>query len=807
MIPRNNPHTAVYGNRTPRANAVTVREFLVQGLLLVILLVALFPGTFFRGELLYPATLLLERDPWQRHAPEDAPTLKNGQVLDYVSGYAPFYYAMTEALNDGEWPLWSPYMNCGAPLAANYQTGLFYPPHLCDALFGHFRGGTLFILLRVWLCGATAYICGRGLGLSIGASRFLSFAWMLCGYNTHWYLWTILDVSAWWPLLFLATEWILAHRYRKGFFLMLGSGLLMLLGGHPESAFGFATGLSGYFLLRLLLDWREKKPVWAPIGVFAAPWVIALLAASIQVLPFFEYVHHSSTFAERVEGTMNKRVFPTIPGEAAAALWVPRFFGATTDDNLWRFTRESPFMPGQTIMLNSNFIGVLYPGIGVWFCMAPLLLRRISGRLNRRRLLCMIPVALIGVLFAFNHPISHFADFLPVFSTIHRLYFICFFLFLPPLLGAIGIDRWLSRRREKRDLWPLLVPAFVIVANVSLLLLSHWPTLQAENLVDYVLFQVCIALFFGGLAIAILALRCVWNRPRILANALAIVLAVDLLVAARDLRPTTPRNYIPPESKLFPYLESLPGPARFSLLSAEIMTGPHVYYGVELFYGYDALCPARLNAFRTACYPGAWDTMEPVAAVNYYLFREGSMTEGSEKFELLASIDGFDVCRNRHVFPRVRLVGNLEVLPDGDAVLERISQPDFDPATTAVTEFPVNTDSLLTDTTELGTAKITARTLNACTVEVTAHQPCVLVLADTYFPGWKASLDGAPTDMFPVYYAFRGVIVPAGEHVIRFWYDPLIFRIGTGLSVVTLLAGGLVALIILLRRPGQGNAR
>ena len=237
------------------------------------------------------------------------------------------------------------------------------------------------------------------------------------------------------------------------------------------------------------------------------------------------------------------------------------------------------------------------------------------------------------------------------------------------------------------------------------------------------------------------------------------------------------------------------------------MTGPHVYYGVEQFYGYDALIPVRLHTFRTICYPRAWDVMEPVAAVNYYLFRAGSMTEDSEKLELLASIDGFDVCRNRHAFPRVRLVGNLEVLPDGDAVLERICEPGFDPARTAVTESPVGVVLPETDTVDLGEAEVTARTLNSCEIEVNARQQCVLVLADTHFPGWKASLDSSHTELFPVYYAFRGVIVPAGEHVIRFWYAPLIFRIGAGLSVATLLAGGLAALIILLRRPGQVDAR
>jgi len=525
MIPRNNPHTATHANQTREAQGIHVRELLIQSLLLVLMLAILFPGTFLRGELLYPGEMVFKMDPWKRYAPQDAEIPKNEQVVDYLSGYAPLYYAMREAITQNEWPLWSPYMNCGAPLAANYQTAAFYPTHFFDALFGHFVGGTLFLLMRIWLCGATAYLCGRGLGLTIGASRFLSFAWMLCGYNMHWYLWTILDVSAWFPILFWGTELILAHKYKQGFFVMLLGSVPMLLGGHPESAMGFSVGLGGYFLLRLLLDWREKKPLLAPIGVFAAPWVIALLATSVQILPFLEYVFHSSTFTERIEGMSKEEIVPTIPSQASVAFWVPRFFGATTDNNLWYFTRDDSFQRGQTTKLNSNFIGLLYPGMAVWFCMMPLLLRRVAGRLNWKRLLCMIPVCIIGALLAFKHPIMDFAESLPLFSTIHRLYFICFFLFALALMGALGLDAWLSSPRKRTDLWPLLLPALVISGHVSLLLYMHWPTLQAEGLVGYVLFQVALALFFGALCVAILALWCIWNQPRILAHALVLVLA------------------------------------------------------------------------------------------------------------------------------------------------------------------------------------------------------------------------------------------------------------------------------------------
>jgi hypothetical protein len=61
-----------------------------------------------------------------------------------------------------------------------------------------------------------------------------------------------------------------------------------------------------------------------------------------------------------------------------------------------------------------------------------------------------------------------------------------------------------------------------------------------------------------------------------------------------------------------------------------------------------------------------------------------------------------------------------------------------------------------------------------------------LILSDVYYPGWKASIDGKPTPIFPTNYIQRGVKVPAGDHLIRFEYDPLSFRLGAGLTAATI---------------------
>jgi uncharacterized membrane protein YfhO len=99
----------------------------------------------------------------------------------------------------------------------------------------------------------------------------------------------------------------------------------------------------------------------------------------------------------------------------------------------------------------------------------------------------------------------------------------------------------------------------------------------------------------------------------------------------------------------------------------------------------------------------------------------------------------------------------------------------------------------------LGEAKVIRREGGRVTVEATASQDCVLVMLDAYYPGWKAWVDEEPTDVFPVYYAFRGVFFPAGKHTVQLRYQPLSFRIGLALSTLTLTAGSGASILWLWR--------
>ena len=74
------------------------------------------------------------------------------------------------------------------------------------------------------------------------------------------------------------------------------------------------------------------------------------------------------------------------------------------------------------------------------------------------------------------------------------------------------------------------------------------------------------------------------------------------------------------------------------------------------------------------------------------------------------------------------------------------------------------------------------------TLRVEAACPGLLVLPDTYFPGWRATVNGRKRTIYATDGAFRGVTVPKGTSRVEFRYEPRAFPIGIALAVAGLAA-------------------
>ena len=91
-----------------------------------------------------------------------------------------------------------------------------------------------------------------------------------------------------------------------------------------------------------------------------------------------------------------------------------------------------------------------------------------------------------------------------------------------------------------------------------------------------------------------------------------------------------------------------------------------------------------------------------------------------------------------------------------------------------------------------GTARVTSYTPQRITIEANASEDAEVVLTDLAYPGWEVTVDGSPAEWRTVDGMYRGVNVPAGEHIVEWSYEPRSTRVGaliSGLTAVFVVAG------------------
>jgi hypothetical protein len=167
------------------------------------------------------------------------------------------------------------------------------------------------------------------------------------------------------------------------------------------------------------------------------------------------------------------------------------------------------------------------------------------------------------------------------------------------------------------------------------------------------------------------------------------------------------------------------------------------------------------------------------------------------------------IYRNPYAVPRAFLVDRQVVARGGDSALALLTSEGFPTRTTAVTEellpgLATGTDGGRSP----GSARLVEDERERVVVETDAARPALLVLTDSWYPGWKATVDGDEVPIHRVDYVQRGVSVPAGTHRVEFSYEPASVRAGFAVSGLALLTIAAATLLGWRRRraaahPGQ----
>ncbi|MCC7451659.1 MAG: hypothetical protein IT324_29900, partial [Anaerolineae bacterium] len=173
-------------------------------------------------------------------------------------------FAMGE-LAQGRLPLWNPYNGAGAPLLANYQSALLYPPHLLYFVWaGPQMMGWLGMLHLAWAGLGMWLLTGRLqmplLGRGITTLAYPLSNTLVARFGTI----PMLDVAAWLPWLILTVDALIERVTLARVLALAGAAAMQLLAGHAQWTF-YSFVLAGmYALWRVLTSQQTLTPGPSP---------------------------------------------------------------------------------------------------------------------------------------------------------------------------------------------------------------------------------------------------------------------------------------------------------------------------------------------------------------------------------------------------------------------------------------------------------------------------------------------------------------------------------------------------------------
>ena len=710
--------------------------FRFQLLLDVILMVVIGPALVVGGDL-NPIKTIKGSPPFQNVEWSAATGFQPTQG-DLVYQFHPWWEETGRQIRRGELPRIQPGVGGGLPLMANGQTGLWAPVMLPVWLHGPERGTTIMAFWKIELAGLGAFLLFfKVLRLRWAAAAVGGIAWAGTPYLVAWLLVPLAWATAVLPLAWWVAWWAgrrrTSHRGR-----CRGGNSLRLADG-----FG-ATPRDGIDRLRLGSARRSLFPSDDGGGESVVIAGVAGVVAFALSWPTVGYITASSRAAMGAHGEANREGLPwSIQRDLGRQIVVPAAMGRPGRGD-WR--PEYPYAPGAA-------------GIG-----GAMLALLASGQIRRRYRRISIAAgvsAVLGLVLLLRiPPLDALLVRIPPLDqmTVPR-----FGVLIPwglIVLGVLALDGALSGRT--RPVAVRLVPAVFVVAA------ALWAVPWTLKPVGFVLVALTVVMtvvvgtlrdyrLATGLVVAELALLAIGINP--VASAADRLPRPPLVERLIELEADTPSRIVGIGRSFPPNLASRYGlrdlrasdplrPVPFARLMG-VLGEPATILGGPLTRGPAGLC-------------GAWGVGLAVTPPGRAL--PGWTKEYSDR-------DG-TIWSNPLLLPEVRVVGQVHEEPEDPlALLEIVRVLDF-----------ANTALIGSGAAMVGAAtvdlELRIRTPAQVEASVECDGPCLVVVAQPWAPGWRATMDGEDIPLVRTNVAGLGAVAPVGRHRVEFSYHPWSWRSG-----------------------------
>ncbi len=738
---------------------------------------------FLKGLVPFPSKYLVTFfAPWSA---EYGMPVKNNAMPDVITQIYPWKRLTIDTWREGHVPLWNPYSFSGTVHAGNYQTAVFSPFNLLFLLLPMIDAWSVLVLLQPLLAGLFMYGFLRSLDRSYEASLVGSFAFMFCGFIVVWMAYATLGYAALWLPVTLFAIHSGFKKYSWWNLCLLTLGLaLSFFSGH----FQISLYVAGLTLIYLLWETVRTKQ-WTRGGQLLAFYILGILLITPQILPSVE------AFGQSVRSTSFGKG-EVIPWQYLVTLLAPDFFGNPVTRNDW-FGHYAEW---------AGFIGVA----PLVFAVAAFLGKKGSQE-------WFFVIASLGALaLALPTPLNDFLYALkvPVLSTSGASRAIVLASFSLAVLASFGLDGlkadWKGKEKKTISLTAIIF-AVVLLFIWIMLRAGNW--LSGEKLTVAIRNFLLPSLLVGGtIGLSFVG----FVRARVIRmgaiGLLLVIVVFDMLRFASKWMPFDPKEFVYPKSKVLEFLK--PKEIGYYRVFGNIGNEVGTMFSLPLIEGYDALYQGRYGEFVNSASDGKFhgagrsvvladkqgmytEEMLQLLGVRYVVHR---ISDGQNvwafpfwKYPYYRSVyrdEHFEVFENTQAYSRTLLASSYLVAKSDTQIVETLWGRNFRRNSTLILE----QDPEVKPAEGEGTSAISKYSPTEVVVEVKTSAPKLLFLSDTYEKGWKTTLDGVPVPLYRADYAFRAVGVPAGEHMVRFYYDPPGFRLGVLLAgfVLIVLAVGSV---------------
>lgn len=728
--------------------------------------------------------------------------VKNSLPSDVISILYPWRILGIRIIKEGILPLWDSSILLGTPLLANFQSSLLNPLNLLFFIVGETKAWSLQVILQPFLMMLGIYLFMRNLKFGKIVSVFSGILYAFSGYSIVWMEYNSINYTlVFLPMMLWSVSKLFYEEKFKWVFVTSMFLCFQVLMGYPLNSIYSIIFVFFYYVYFVL---TEKKLSLKTLFYFFMAIAFGICIAAIQLIPSIElYLLSIRKFDTLAIASKIK----FLPLSHLITFFIPDYFGNPATGNYWGVGSYDNFA-----------FAVISPGVYFF-----LLFLTTKETFNKKFAFFLISLFFI-LVYVTENIISQSAllnNFIGLSASVNtRSLYI--FTFIVSVLAGAGFETALKRKISgKQKIFPLVI--FILL---FLFIIKDYIFLNKFNITDFINALRSSRADFSNTIISIrnsfipilsvvlvYCLLFINNKKTILIGTFVIIILVTVYSTDKYLS-FIKGDLMYPNVPALDYLQKNLETSRFSKEASSLVfpSNSWTLYGInspsgqnastlystakymaiinkgfindQLLTRYGEIDNSRSPLFNTlnvsyfvSINMDKVDSPNPDGKARGWLLPEKvSETKNIKTVRIYKNEDNLGAAW----FPRKVVCLNSEA-----EIARLISKSNYN----AKDKVYVNCTDFEGLDTIPGSVDLGAVGRNFKNYFVDTKNDNYLVLSESYYPGWKYSIDGRYVG--PVKsvanIALRAVFVPSGKHNIKVFYDPFSFKLGLAVSLVSLL--------------------